>query len=108
MKTLYPIEVTVSIHITDGKGQNGSAKYKHDVHSLPTESDMPSILRKAETALPGGFRLMTRHESTNFVISERLHTNEVFALPKLPVGQKWHDPATQDVVSYSAPEDDSD
>jgi hypothetical protein len=90
-KKLYPIEVEIKIHITDGNGQTGTATYRHGFHKLPTESDMPAVLKKTTAALPDGFRLMTRTESTNFVIGERFHTTEKFALTKLPEGEVWHD-----------------
>ena len=49
-------------------------------------------IEKSPVALPKGFRIMTRPESTNFVISEKFETNERFALTALPEGEVWHDP----------------
>jgi len=102
----YPLVNSIIVHITDGD-TNGSVTYNFPYGRIPTEDEMPEALEKIKSVLPDGFRLMTRHESLiHFMREERGYRgpNNV-ALPRLPVGDEWHDPDTANVYMPSDEED---
>ncbi len=107
---LFPVNVDIKIHIINpDENTSGTVNYGMGLHRLPTEEDMPAILAKACEALPEGFRLMTRHESTMWFLREkkRYHGPNI-ALPRLDDGEEWHDPATANTYSYDNEFEDDD
>lgn len=95
MATLYPIEIDVKVHVTNGKGKNGVATYAAQYKRVPTHDKIKDILSEVVETLPRGFRLMTRHESETFVIREKFGAGTpVMALSTLADGDEWHDPET--------------
>lgn len=99
MTTLYPISVDVKVHITDGK-QVGVVTFTMGLHKLPTEANMPEVLEKVTAALPDGFRLMSRHESTMYFLrEEKGYRGPNLALPSLEEGEAWHDPSAENTFS---------
>lgn len=99
----YPMMAKLEVHITDGKGSNGSATYQCPFNRLPTEEEMPKILEQVKGMLPDGYRLMTRHESfIHFLREEKgYHGPNNIALPALKDGDEWHDPETANVYMPS-------
>lgn len=97
---LYPVTVEIKTFITDGE-MSGTLSYRMGLFRLPTEEQMPEIMASATSALPDGFRLMSRHEATmHFLRSEKGYHGPTLALPELDEGDEWHDPATAN--SYAA------
>ncbi|THK38139.1 hypothetical protein EHS39_11705 [Ensifer sp. MPMI2T] len=91
MAKRYPMGVTLSIYITDGE-QVGSVNYGFGFGRAPTDEDMPAILEKVEAALPDGFRLMNRAESTmHYLREERGYRGPNMVIPR---DGEWHDPAS--------------
>lgn len=85
----FPITVKLEVHITDGE-QVGSANYSHGHGSLPTEEEMSGILKKVVGALPAGFRLMNRAESSmHYLREERGYRGPNMVIPR---SGQWHDP----------------
>ncbi len=108
MKTLYPVQVQLKVHITNGEA-SGSATYSHGLHRLPEEADMEKILTDVMQALPDGFRLMTRHESMmHFLRDERHYQGPNVALPVLAADERWHNPNTANTISFSADDDEEE
>ena len=101
MPKLFPVNIDVNVHITDGD-VTGSARYGFALNKLPTEEDMPRIMEEVMEKLPDGFRLMTRHESMmHFLREEKGYRGPSLALTVLDAGEEWHDPETANTMSYS-------
>lgn len=108
MAVRYPVKAGLEIYITDGQ-QVGSVTYGMGLYQLPTEQDMPEILEKVTSALPPGFRLMSRHESMmHFLREERGYRGPNLALGALDAGDVWHDPETAETYSTIGDEPDFD
>lgn len=105
---LYPVEVQLKVHITDGDIV-GSVNYGCGLHHLPTTEEMPGIIETVTAALPPGYRLMSRHESTmHFLREERAYRGPNLALPNLEDGKEWHDPAAANTFSALRDEPDEE
>lgn len=92
--TRYPIIVNIAVQITDGES-TGHVSYGMPVGKLPTDADMPAILKAVGKALPPEFRLMNRAESTmQYLREERGYRGPNLIIPKLDADEIWHDPAT--------------
>lgn len=105
----YPLVAKLEIHITDGKGTDGSATYQCPFNRLPVEVDMPQILESIRKQLPEDFRLMTRHESMmHFLRQEKGYRGPTLALNAMDDGDEWHDPETQNVMSFTDDEDEEE
>jgi len=103
MRKLYPVQVDVNVHITNGEAE-GKACFKLGVGRLPTDDDLPTILEKVIDQLPEGFRLMTRSESAMFYLrDERGYRGPNMVIPR-DKDATWFDPATDD--DYSALNDE--
>lgn len=104
---LYPVMVSVNVQITDGKGTDGTATYMCPLNTLPTEETMPGIIEAVFNQLPPDFRLMTRHESMmHFLRNEKGYRGPTMAPPKLDAGTEWHDPETENVMSFDGGEEE--
>lgn len=100
MATLFPVSVDIHVHITDGQ-VDGSAKYNFGLNRLPSAADMPEVFSKIQSALPDGFRLMTRHESLMYFLrNEKGYRGPDIALPAIEKGDEWHDPETANTMSF--------
>lgn len=100
MPRLYPISVAIRVHVTDGK-LHGTAEYICPLNRLPTDEDMPEILKQVTDAMPG-FRLMSRHESMmHFLREDKHYRGPTLALDNLADGEEWHDPETANTYAYS-------
>lgn len=105
---IYPVSVDVKVHITDGD-KVGAVTFGMGLHKLPTAESMPAVLEKVMGALPDGFRLMSRHESTMYFLREHKgYRGPNLALPRLTDGEEWHDPETADSFSSLGEESDED
>ena len=107
---LYPVTCTLNVMITDGDGTSGSVAYMHAFGHLPTEAEMEEILERIKTtALPEGFRFMTRNEaSMYFLRKEKGYRGPTLAMPGLEPGEEWHDPATADTPFHEPQFDEVD
>lgn len=100
MSKLYPVNVDIKVHITNGDVQ-GVATYGFPLHNLPTEADMPKVMESVLERLPKGFRLMTRHESMMYFLrEEKGYRGSSLALPRLDDGDEWHDPENANTISF--------
>lgn len=105
----YPIVAKLEVHITDGKGTNGSATYQCPFNRVPTDDEMPEILESIKKMLPDDFRLMTRHESMmHFIRQDKGYRGPNLALDALPDGDEWHDPETANTRMPNADEDEDE
>lgn len=96
---VYPVSVDVKVHITDGE-HVGSVTFGMGLHKLPTEETMPEILARVTEALPDGYRLMSRHESTMFFLRDQKgYSGPNLALGPMDEGEEWHDPSAEDTYS---------
>lgn len=106
MAKLYPIHVNINLHITDGDS-DGAVNYGFAMGRLPTEEDMGKVIEECMTALPSGFRLMTRHESLIYYLRQEKGyrgPNNV-AMPGIKDGDEWHDPSTANCYMPSDEDD---
>lgn len=96
---VYPISVDVKVHITNGEDV-GSVKFGMGLHKIPTEDTMPDVLAQVMKALPDGFRLMSRHESTMYFLRDQKgYRGPNLALGRMEEGQEWHDPSAENSFS---------
>lgn len=105
---LYPVEISLKVHITDGE-TIGSADYAVGLHRLPTEEMMHNILAEVCGVLPDGFRLMSRQESTMYFLRQRKgYRGPALSFGKMDEGEEWHDPASENTFSTLFDDDGED
>lgn len=103
MVKVFPIQLEMKAHITDGDGVSGSISYAFPLHHLPTEADLAAAMESVAKAIPPDFRLMSRHESTmHFLREEKGYRGPNLALSAMPAGEEWHDPASADTWARDA------
>lgn len=71
MAKLYPIQIDIGVHVTDGRGKNGVVTISAPYRKIPTDDEMEHCLQAAIESVPDGFRLMTRRESEMFYIRSK-------------------------------------
>lgn len=80
-----PFEIELKVHITDEDGRQGKVTYSLPLAEFPTEEKIRSALDEAAKAVEDqGFRLMTKPEFINTLMSEKFGTTENFAVPGGP------------------------
>jgi hypothetical protein len=91
MHKQYPMAVQLNVYITDGE-QVGSVNYGFPFGRYPTDETMGEVLDKVKSALPDGFRLMNRAESTmHYLREERGYRGPNMIIPR---DGDWYDPDT--------------
>ena len=107
---VYPVSIDVKVHVTDGDAV-GSVTFGMGLHQLPSEGEMPAIIEKVLSALPDGFRLMNRAESTMYFLRDlKGYRGPNLVPPRLDEGERWHDIDAEDAPCclYSSHDDGDD
>ena len=82
MKMNAPIEIEMKVYaVEEESGQQAVVTMSLPVGQYPTRSTLEMIFKKAQDALPNGFRVMDKPEFFNAYLRKEYGTTEKFATP---------------------------
>jgi len=82
MKMNAPIQIEMKVYaVEEDTEQQAVVAMSLPVGQYPTRSTLEAIFKKAEEALPDGFRVMNKSEFFNAYLQEEYGATEKFATP---------------------------
>lgn len=82
MKMNAPIKIEMKVYaVEEESGQQAIVTMSLPLGQYPTRSTLEAIFKKAQDALPDGFRVMDKSEFFNAYLQEEYGATEKFATP---------------------------